>query len=370
MSDDEAAFLRTIRTNPDADLPRLVYADWLDERGHQLRAEFLRAHIELERLTEDSPRRRELAFWCRAQLDTQPHLLFESPLQPRFARHGRGLIEAAEFWNADAGVIASAFHRAPLRRVWVYGLGQWYSSLLAVPADNCLHTLNLTGNRLTADELSRAGLPLFPHLKELVLTGCDLDDEAARVLCEHPAFQRLERIHVGGNPFSREARNRLRDRFGKRMTFIGERDPARLYPIQNGTALTVGQARDLTQLLLWPGGDATFQVAWFDFAGNLLATETHDADDDEYESVRASILADAGFQPATIRVKGFEFPDSIGIGDFPTELFGGLEEPQQRDQLSDSVQWEEWLTCRSFTWALGDDYGEQWLNRDGEVIST
>ena len=129
MTDDEAAFLRGIRENPDADLPRLVYADWLDERGHQLRAEFLRAHIELERLTEDSTRRRELAFWCRTQLDTQPHLLFEPPLQPKFARHGRGLIEAAEFWNASDGEIASAFHLAPLRRVRVYGLDEWTTPL-------------------------------------------------------------------------------------------------------------------------------------------------------------------------------------------------------------------------------------------------
>lgn len=31
MSEDEAALLRMIRANPDDDIPRLVYADWLEE---------------------------------------------------------------------------------------------------------------------------------------------------------------------------------------------------------------------------------------------------------------------------------------------------------------------------------------------------
>ena len=38
---DPAAFLRAIIANPDDDGPRLVYADWLEERGECERAEFL-----------------------------------------------------------------------------------------------------------------------------------------------------------------------------------------------------------------------------------------------------------------------------------------------------------------------------------------
>ena len=47
MSEDEAAFLRTIREHPAADLPRLVYADWLEEQGKAEWAEFIRLQIEL-----------------------------------------------------------------------------------------------------------------------------------------------------------------------------------------------------------------------------------------------------------------------------------------------------------------------------------
>lgn len=47
--DDEAAFLRAIAHAPEDDAPRLVYADWLDERGDP-RAAFVRLDLELHRL--------------------------------------------------------------------------------------------------------------------------------------------------------------------------------------------------------------------------------------------------------------------------------------------------------------------------------
>ena len=55
MSHD--AFLATIRAAPADDLPRLVYADWLDEHGDPARAEFVRVQCELAQLGEIAPRR-------------------------------------------------------------------------------------------------------------------------------------------------------------------------------------------------------------------------------------------------------------------------------------------------------------------------
>jgi uncharacterized protein (TIGR02996 family) len=49
MAADEDAFLRAIAENPADDLPRLVYADWLDEHGHHGRAEFVRLDCERRR---------------------------------------------------------------------------------------------------------------------------------------------------------------------------------------------------------------------------------------------------------------------------------------------------------------------------------
>src|SRR5881275_1349595 len=57
---DEIAFLRTILEDPDADGPRLVYADWLEEHGETARAEFIRVQIELARLGPTDERRTPL----------------------------------------------------------------------------------------------------------------------------------------------------------------------------------------------------------------------------------------------------------------------------------------------------------------------
>jgi uncharacterized protein (TIGR02996 family) len=44
---DEAALLKAISVHADEDTPRLVYADWLDERGDHDRAEFIRVQCRL-----------------------------------------------------------------------------------------------------------------------------------------------------------------------------------------------------------------------------------------------------------------------------------------------------------------------------------
>lgn len=49
MNDGEA-LLAAVLANPEEDLPRLVYADWLDDNGKADRAKFIRASIEFDRL--------------------------------------------------------------------------------------------------------------------------------------------------------------------------------------------------------------------------------------------------------------------------------------------------------------------------------
>ena len=45
-----APLLAAIAADPDDDLPRLVYADWLDEHGHADRAEFIRLQCHTARV--------------------------------------------------------------------------------------------------------------------------------------------------------------------------------------------------------------------------------------------------------------------------------------------------------------------------------
>jgi uncharacterized protein (TIGR02996 family) len=55
--ESDAGFLDAIRGEPDEDVHRLVYADWLDDQGDADRAEFIRTQCALANLPEDDPDR-------------------------------------------------------------------------------------------------------------------------------------------------------------------------------------------------------------------------------------------------------------------------------------------------------------------------
>lgn len=92
---DNDAFLQAILENPDDDPLRLIYADWLEERGDP-RGEFIRVQCALARLPEEDPTYPDLQ-------EREAELL---------AAHGAA-------WSAAVNKIAtdSAFHRGFIERV-------------------------------------------------------------------------------------------------------------------------------------------------------------------------------------------------------------------------------------------------------------
>jgi len=62
LSDEEAALLKAVCRAPADDLPRLVYADWLEEHDRAERAEFIRLQVE-----ETSDTQNAKAGWLRQQ---------------------------------------------------------------------------------------------------------------------------------------------------------------------------------------------------------------------------------------------------------------------------------------------------------------
>src|SRR5262245_10972802 len=60
MTDPEA-LLQAILADPEDDAIRLVYADYLEERGEPERAEFIRVQCDLARLDYKDPRRTKLS---------------------------------------------------------------------------------------------------------------------------------------------------------------------------------------------------------------------------------------------------------------------------------------------------------------------
>lgn len=72
---DEDAFLSAIRANPKDDTTRLVFADWLDERGDAaatLKAKYLRTDVELWSLADDDPGRDGLVGLLRHFAESLP----------------------------------------------------------------------------------------------------------------------------------------------------------------------------------------------------------------------------------------------------------------------------------------------------------
>ena len=204
----------------------------------------------------------------------------------------------------------------------------------------------------------------------------DLRDTSVKVLCGEAFFQRLELIRLGANPFTDRGRDQLRAHFGDRVTFEHDREPERLYTIQDDY-LRVGWGKDVTQFLMLAGEELQ-RVALFDHAGNLLRTEErtveHKAGADSAarsrnrEAVRDAWLKELGYRSATVKVKAFRFADGAGLTPFNwwADVFDGREAAPHGD-MKGSVDY--WLEQGKFRFSFGG-WRDVWLNRQGEVTDT
>jgi uncharacterized protein (TIGR02996 family) len=89
--DLEAAFLDAIADNPEDDTPRLVFADYLMEQGNP-RGDLIRVQVELARLDEDAPQRRELERLEADLLNAHERRWLNHPLDGLVVMFERGLL--------------------------------------------------------------------------------------------------------------------------------------------------------------------------------------------------------------------------------------------------------------------------------------
>src|SRR5436305_319054 len=89
---DESGFLQALLDDPDDQAARLIFADWLDERGDP-RGAFLRVQTALAACVPDLARRTELQTKERDWLGRHEGLLLPGPLRPlcRTCRYEGGL---------------------------------------------------------------------------------------------------------------------------------------------------------------------------------------------------------------------------------------------------------------------------------------
>jgi uncharacterized protein (TIGR02996 family) len=264
MTPDDA-FLQAILEQPEDDGPRLMYADWLEERGDP-RGEFIRAQCELARSPDDDPRRphwqtveRELLgvhrvawlgplhslAYCwefrrgfaegvavEASAFLQHASLFFSRTPLRLARLVRPASHVRALAASSALGRLAALHLTNTSPS--YGIGdEGVQQLAASRHLASLTTLRLNGNDISDDgALALAESPNVKSLTTLTLTRNHISDVGAAFLASSPNLVRLTTLDLDGNLLSPRGIAKLRAL--RRLNRQGARDLDDSGPAEGG----------------------------------------------------------------------------------------------------------------------------------------
>jgi uncharacterized protein (TIGR02996 family) len=241
------ALEKAIIASPDDDALRLVYADWLEEHGEDVRAQFIRVQCALAKLSNSKPQhwlaspglpysvqageiviewresyppsdeekgwlelrtREKWLLWHHGSLLRSFHektlieLGFAPP--PDFSYHWmlhRGMLEEVEVSDGDAGAsyfvqrLEDLFAHFPIRTLrfgpYRYSLcdsGSFTPDLEVLPGDH----------PIASDTLRRLSMtPCLTRLRTLDLRGNGLNDEAATILLSSPYLDGLKALLLG-----------------------------------------------------------------------------------------------------------------------------------------------------------------------------
>ena len=241
MSADRLAFVKAVIAAPDDDLPRMVFADWLDEHSDP-RGEFIRLQIDRHRRGGRGigPREYELL------VEHEPAWRGELPEGCDAVRFRRGFIDKARCHARHLfdhrPILAPVEHLTvvvrDLRTEWLaYSPPPFTLPVKELTVDcrepvgrELLGVLRRFGPfprletlRLLDPYFGPAGLEnwfpddTFPRLRELDLSRCEVNDAGAEALAENGWDDRLTRLVLRDNPISPGRRDWLRHRFGDRL---------------------------------------------------------------------------------------------------------------------------------------------------------
>jgi uncharacterized protein (TIGR02996 family) len=231
MLTDET-FLQAILDNPDDDVARMAYADWLLEQGDPAsaaRGEFIHVQCQLARRRQGG---RSLDDWADA--DRTPRL--EERAQELLLAHGkewakplasrvrtyqfrRGFIdevsiEANQFLQHAEAIL----FLAPIQRVR-------FTTPWSPAVADCPHLARLSGIDLQRLSMGDAGLRIVlasPHLmrlRSLDLSSDYITDRGAQLLAGSPWLARLTHLNLGNNHLTLEGVKALyQSRYWPRLT--------------------------------------------------------------------------------------------------------------------------------------------------------
>ncbi len=254
--DEREALIRAIYADPADDLPRLVFADWLDERGEADRAEFIRLSIRWVRETQEELRfqtvGRQYQLFNELYSNSDqlpPHTILLDHTDRGFALDG--IIRCSSHDLSDP----AAFRRSALERMphWyaatelkvrsgLIGSSKPIRTILDSPVTQLVTQLDLSGrvveNRrapgadddpeweaiLDFEFQSTVTLQAVEALLDsretrrithLDLTNNDLDNDAARAIVRSTNLIRLQSLKLfEGNQLRGKTWAQLQERFG------------------------------------------------------------------------------------------------------------------------------------------------------------
>jgi uncharacterized protein (TIGR02996 family) len=221
--------LAAIRDFPHDELPRLAYADWLEENGDEARAEFIRVSVERDRHPMNHPawqaanaRHHALLVehgpaWSAGLVGATAYswrggLIDEVRVAPSdFARHAAGLLERApvaglvvqvEDWR-EVKTVAQCKDLLRFRRLTLAGLrmGTTGARILAESSYIAnLKELSLAGQSLgQPGTLALIGSGHLKNLEVLDLSGCNITNSAIPALASTANLPRLRRLLLADN---------------------------------------------------------------------------------------------------------------------------------------------------------------------------
>jgi uncharacterized protein (TIGR02996 family) len=204
MSDHDA-LLAAVIAAPADDLPRLVFADYLDESGDADRAEFIRVQIELARRPADDPQRSELSRRERELLSRNRGNWVIPGLRATPQRFRRGFVEVVEI-AADELIQSGGrlLDAAPVRHLRVANADRHIAALSQLSGLGRVETLDLANNHLGLEERLERLLSTAPlrSLRRLILRNCRLWSNHIPQLSRTPVAGQIEHLDLSANPLS------------------------------------------------------------------------------------------------------------------------------------------------------------------------
>jgi uncharacterized protein (TIGR02996 family) len=207
IMNEAEAMLRLVNSSPEQDGPRLIYADWLAERGDP-RGEFIRIQCELARLPAADARRTELQVRADALLKIH---------QNEWARGLKGQVSGYRFYRGfvetifiDAlSFLQSAeriFREAPIRHVHLLDVDVHVGAIARSPLLERLTGLTIFASH-AGDQVARAvaSSERVRNLRELNLGRNRIGDDGVAALVQSATLANLTNLDLSENNLAEAA---------------------------------------------------------------------------------------------------------------------------------------------------------------------